>query len=203
MQTSSGSGSSEFVFPQGAYAEITMRSTQSTLNAYSGGQDILSFFSWDGEVAAQNGNLIEWDVIEWFAPPNSSAGGGCIDWANNNYACFSTQAMYNNNLAAALSYHSYGQLVTSDGANFMEKCHYVDGIQGFIDGHPGPCSGKFTPANQSHFSLHNYYSTGLGNLNPPPGTVLPASQMDMYIKSITFWSCPGWQTGQCNGTVVP
>lgn len=182
--TSSGNGT----FPQGVYVQDTYRSTAVTQTALGVYGDILSFFSWDG---AGNG-IIEWD---WFEAYTDGGAANCLyDWASGPGPCggsYFSGGNYSPNQEAI--YHTYASRVTSDGSTAFGMCAYLDGAQIGCTTH--------APGSSNAFGDRNYYSTGVGQLNTNPPHV-PSVPEVMYIKQITVFSCSGWQTGQCNGTVL-
>jgi hypothetical protein len=183
--TSSGNGT----FPQGVYVQDIWRSTAATQTALGVYGDILSFFTWSG---ANNG-IIEWD---WFEAYTDGGAANCYhDWDNNGGGCGGNFWATGTNFSpsAEAAYHTYASRVTSDGSANFALCTYLDGSQ-------LGCN-EFQPGSSNAFGDRNYYSTGVGNLNAGSVTV-PSVPEVMYIKQITVFSCSGWQTGQCNGTVL-
>lgn len=171
-------------FPLGStYIEWQARSPQSTYDACGGTQCIFNdVWSWPSSTDG-----VEWDFIEipnTFSPYSACFphNGGTCGTFNN----FSTTADYT-------QYHTYGVLITTDGTN-MDEC-------GFFDGNFIGCAGQFAPGDGGYTVNERSFlriTVGLQNL---PSPVTPSGNMDMLFKYFRVWSCPSWQTTQCNTTV--
>jgi hypothetical protein len=198
IQTSSSNNSQYTTFPQGVYTEITFRSDAATQTNGSGDGDLFSYVSWSFQPSPTTNGFIEWDVIEAYA---DGGAGACIhDWGNGGNSPGCAAGWWNSNTNFApnqeAAYHSYGELITSDGSANLAACAFLDNVLDTTNS----CV-KFTPGNPSiAFVARNYFATGVGTTtNPPP---VPTGNEDTFVKRIIFFSCPDWQTGQCNTSPV-
>jgi hypothetical protein len=137
---------------------------------------------------------MEWDTYDF-------ATGGCVNWEQpgsvGHFFCDggTSWSTIDPNWTPTV-YHTYGEETQSDGVANMKKCIYYDGTL------YTPCFGPFSPvsAPEVYVGRDNWYF-GLGDLINITNPRSPSATMELWVKQITFWDCPNWQSNQCNTPV--
>lgn len=176
-------------FPQGSYYEIEFRQSTNTVdNSCATGQGnnplclFASMFTW----VADNANPMEWDIVETYS--NGAATNGAIDHYDDNWVNMGPN--YYDGNGDLTNYHTYAMRMTTNGNNQWAGCTYLDNT--FL----GCGTGNFSGNQQND---RNFLIPGIGAWSSNNNVL---AQMDMYIRHIRVWSCAGWATGQCTGTLL-
>jgi hypothetical protein len=101
-------------------------------------------------------------------------------------------------------YHTLAARVTQDGSTNLALCFYIDNVfQNCSDMISAGNTGA-TAITSSQLNQRNYPALQLGPLNSTP----VAATMDLLVKDVQIWTCPGWQGPlnqpghPCNGSVL-
>jgi hypothetical protein len=191
-------------FPQGIYLEYALEILPADINPYdtnNGGDpkcathycEQFGFFSLD-----TSGPFNEWDVIE---SDTGSSGNSAKAYSGGNTDWESYSPAPNNEF----SWHTYGMLLTTDGATGIAKCNYVDGNHttsgsasstGCYEHWDGVGSG-FQYAARQYFGLmlgaQEFQECYFGG-----ACAAPTVTQHMHVKYIRIFTCAGWASGQCN-----
>jgi hypothetical protein len=90
----------------------------------------------------------------------------------------------------SVGYKTIGTRFSTNGTNYA-VCTYVSDAQ-------RACSASIAYRTGGATARPSWL-VGLGQTDVPTTQLLPlANDMNAYIKSMVFWSCVGWATGQCN-----
>lgn len=195
MTTSTGGTVGTF-FPVGEYIEWVWRLDSGTWypnNPIGKSIEPWVIFSWSFN---NTGNHVEWDAQEWF---NGCGNTSCVgsststhDWANGGAGFTTFICNVATGCADGANYHTYGMRATSDGTNYGQ-CAYTDNALNACN------SAAF--GNPGDATITNYWGWGIGQQNASGGTL--SAPMIGYVRRVTIFACPNWQTQQCNGTVNP
>lgn len=170
------------------YFEATFRVDQSPSTWFDD-----NWWSWtEGGSANPTGRFLEYDFLE----SNSNGATGSIDsaivqWPGGNFL----GNPWTSNISSLdlTAYHSFGMLVTGDGAGNWAVCAYIDGTR------TGSCKSGNDSSMQSSQLTYRYIRMGnqIIGTNPPNfGTI------NRYIKNFKVLSCSTWAQGRpnvCNG----
>lgn len=202
------------LFPNGLYVEDVYRipsSTYSSLSVDPGGV-LIGGSAWTyglGGSASPQTNVMEWDFGEQYA--NSSGGYEAINVGEHcpsNFQCGS--ASMTGQQASGWNpqaYQAYQRLETTDTSGNYGECAYLNGTPITYTGVNGCVTGTFA-GGSSDAALNSKNQliqwTGAQQASETcqnQACAQPSGNVDMYIKRITIWSCPSWQT-TTNGCAV-
>jgi hypothetical protein len=188
--------------PQTIYAEITFRTTVSSLNQAHPPPNFIDFpISW----WMMNGNNnpfvpqgIEIDYIEIRSDTNVGNGWngttGMIEWGCANGKCPRPNQPISS-FVDYTQYHKFGILVTSDLKTNMAKCLFMDDL---LQG----CQ-HITPSDPIAYRTDrpiflNFVVLWLGTFGRH--IIETVNPVDVYVKNITIWDCPTYLTTNCTGS---
>jgi hypothetical protein len=153
----------------------------------SGGPD--DVYMW-GYYGSPDGGGLEIDVCE--LNTIGFGAGNCGGCANSSSGYWTSWGPNRRNLVARYSvfdYHTYGTLLTSDGATNKYACMYVDHVLQNDSG----CQ----IAQTNHFNNRSWVLVSGGSNS---GTA--TQNIDFDVQYIRVWSCDAYQTSMCNGSTL-
>jgi hypothetical protein len=115
----------------------------------------------------------------------------------------------NTGIGPTSSYHTYGMLTTTDGAN-IETCGYIDHQLVYCIPMPGlnrECASSLS-SQSGCFGQRDILLWWIGS-NASGGPI--AGDVKAWVKSWRVWSCPSWNAGsaiitnannKCFGTII-
>ena len=202
-------------YPQASLIEWTFRDITESVTAGAPNND---FWTWTRSAATGcNGCVLEYDIFEdWGVNSNSAGIGNAVHnwWAGNQgaggWGCGVYGRQYVNpgvggpcpfgspaNFTTA-TYHTYGMLITTDGATAIWACGYVDHVlRGSCKKVPeslNPNNGQGGGFGQRNF-LINWFGIAFddpGQGYCPSGADCINQDMFSYIKSVDVWTCSDW-----------
>jgi hypothetical protein len=177
-------------------------------------------FRWDAQTVYQNGNsddgwwstsastgLSTWADLNMgettyggaTSAGHNSWGGGYWEWVTGGCSPGSPSPPHCNLFAGVTSpvidfttYHTFEFLWTQDGSANAAECYWMDGVLQNCG------SGSFV--NSVNYSEHDRI------INWAMGVTYNTSNLSNnatgYIQDYEVWSCPGFATGTCAGTVI-
>ncbi len=195
-------------FPNGAYFQATFRVTPASQDgtAVPFGDHIMAWWSWSdtGQTSAQP--FFEHDFLETYAT-------GCCHNDTGEHPWFAPGAQFSWVIAGfgqpeyqidGTVYHTVAERITQDGSSNLAICMYIDGaLQVCGDAVNAGLSGA-AAITSSQFNQRNYPILVIG----PQSSTPVSATMDMYVKEVTIWTCPGWASPlntpghACNGPVL-
>jgi hypothetical protein len=195
-------------FPNGAYWQATYRVTASGLNGNPFGTGSNAWWTWsDTGQTGTSSSFIEFDFLETYATGCCHNDSITHSWGSSPpgqpgmlLAGFGTSAYP----IDPTLYHTIAARITQDGSTNAAMCIYLDGkLQNCKDmvssGNTGTKAITAAQLNQ-----RNYPVLLVGPLNSTP----VAATMDLLVKDVQIWTCPGWQGplnqpgNPCNGSVL-
>jgi hypothetical protein len=195
-------------FPNGAYWQATYRVTASGLNGNPYGTLTSDWWTWsDTGQTGTSSSFFEFDFLETY-------GTGCCHNDSITHSWGSSPPGQPGILLAGFGapeypidptiYHTIAARITQDGSTNAAMCFYLDGkLQNCKDlvssGNTGAAAITAAQLNQ-----RNYPVLEIGPVNSTP----VAATMDLLVKDVQIWTCPGWQGPlnqpghPCNGSVL-
>jgi hypothetical protein len=180
-------------FPNNAYYEITMRMTPIANGAYA------AFYTWPVLAMTDTSKAgLEIDVIEEDAGNLGNSDGALHNWGQpGTPGAWLWLGKGSPGLPSNFDpnqYHKFAARSTSDGTN-QTTCSYIDDVFQQCVAIPGGMNANNQVARyflivQNACDWWNY-----------PSNFCNGQNQHMYVKSVKVWSCPSWQTTQCNGPV--
>ncbi len=187
-----GFTTTSFGMPQGKYYEIKERITNVPSDcpleptSHCLFADVWAY----GPVGDGGAGFIEWDFIEMYSATAQDGAsthpqGAAWNWNGPLSAAEpGNQAGYNPN-----TYNIFGVRVTTDGVGNYGECLYLNNNFSGCQTATGANS-----ASAARNMLVLWSGEG--------GNVQLNSDSHLIIQWIRVWDCPGWATGECNGTVL-
>jgi hypothetical protein len=184
LDNSDQSSTYPFTFPATFYLESVWKLSAATAGACGPQVCNIGEGPWVWKATGSSGAM-EWDSGEpynnnFLAVQGPNWGGGAsIDNLGPGFA------------GPFTSYSYDGLRVTSDGTN-IGACSYWNSNS------PVCGSGTWSGDQATH---RQYLKLQVGT-SDGSAAYAPSARMDIYVQYIRVWACPGWATGQCNGTVL-
>jgi hypothetical protein len=200
------SGSTQGVdFPSGAYWQATFRVLPNGINNNPFGDLTAAWWTWsDTAQSGRSSSFTEYDFLEEYASGCCHNDAGLHPWGavppGQSQLILAGFGRPEFKIDPTI-YHTIAGRITQDGSTNLALCIYIDGVLQVCGDYISSGSTTPTPAQ---FNQRNYAVLQVGPLNSTPVT----QPMDMLIKDVQIWTCPGWQgplnqpRHPCNGPVL-
>lgn len=202
--------------PNGAYYQITLRTTPQSLNGNPFGSLVGSFWTWSNTSSlGLSPSWAEWDPIELYAnggnPPvghgyDDTAAGfynpRCcgFDWVLNGWGDANPIGGSTDYPIDQTRYFTIGYLVTQDGRD-ISTCNFLNGV---FDRCKTASQAGMVSLNDSILNQRNYLIMLVAIANPTTQATI-----DLFVTDVEVWTCPGGINPvvsvpghACNGNLV-
>jgi hypothetical protein len=201
--------------PTNSYTESTLWVSSWPLNG-DNSHPVYSQGHWEGEFdGSPQGpstayNWFEFDANELccdlgaggaWASAWGTWSGSHINGSSNWFGSFPPHAATSGNYRVDQGYVKIGMRITSDGANNIVKCMWINNVfQNCVSWVAGSSGGEYFTWQLSDTSSRMrflYSPVGVYNGSNSNGQTLP-SDMISWTKSINIWSCSSWKITACS-----